>query len=83
MYVFILKPANDDFSIEPLTVTLSPTQPRACVVVPIVDDNIVDADEVFHIELTTNTTGVTVRQGVHFVPVTIIDNDPSKQSSCT
>ena len=63
--------------------TLSPTQPRDCVVVPIVDDNIVDADEVFNIELTTSTPGVTVRQCVHLVPVTIIDNDPSKQFSCT
>ena len=59
-----------------MAVTLSPTQLRDCVRVPIVDDDIFDPDEVFRVILTTNTVGVIVSPGL--AQVTITDNDQRK-----
>ena len=82
-FVFVLQSAIDDFSTQPMTVILSPTQLRDCVRVPIVDDSILDPNEVFNVELTTGTPGVVVRPGLDLAQVTINDNDERKQSPCT
>jgi hypothetical protein len=65
-----------DFSTQSMAVTLSPTQLRDCVRVPIVDDAFFDPDEVFRVILTTNTVGVIVSPGL--AQVTITDNDQRK-----
>ena len=70
--------AGTDFSIAPQTVTLSATQLRDCVIVGIVDDNVLDPGEVFSVTLTTNSVGATVRDALSSAQVTINDNDEGK-----
>ena len=65
----------EDFSTEGLGVTLSAAQQRDCVQVDIVDDAIVDPDEIFIVNLVTNTPGTVVRAGRGTAQVTIVDND--------
>ena len=67
-----------DFGNQPMSVTLSASEPRGCVQVSIVDDVVVDPNEVFAVTLTTTTAGATVRSGLDAATVTITDDDQRK-----
>ena len=69
----VLMLETEDFDSEPLTVIMSETQREVCVHISIVADSIGEPDEVFNIELTSNTTDVTVLQGRSSAEVIISD----------
>ena len=70
--------AITDFNPQAMTVILSPSQPRDCIQVAIVNDIIPDPNEVFEVVLTTNTVNATVFAGGDTATVTITDDDIGK-----
>ena len=59
-------------------VTLSLSQPRDCIQVAIVNDNILDPNEVFEVVLTTTTVNAMVLAGGDTATVTITDDEIGK-----
>ena len=58
-----------------MAVTLSASQMRDCVQIPIVNDDIFDPNEVFSVVLTTTTAGAVIRSDLSSADVTIGDDD--------
>ena len=67
---------TEDYNPQSLTVSLSDTERSDCVQIAIVADSVGEPDEVFNIELTSSTPGVTVLQGSS--PAEVIISDTSK-----
>ena len=67
-------PATADYNPSPFTITLSASQTRACIQVPIVNDVLAEDNEVFQVSLSTNQFATSV-VGIATATVTISDND--------